>query len=340
MANKKKRLIDLEVDEVSLVDKPAIGETVYLTKRVEDNAVKKKKGEKVTKADPKTDDAAVTTKTDEGETDTSTDDEVEDTEADEEDDAGGDGDADSTDATKAMLNSMNKRFTKLEKSMVDVEAMLAQSLQLHEMVTVHLNELLSLNLGALDAVMMMMEEQTDDETAVAEPAAAENQTMSQKITEIRESVKAVRQQVLKAGAKMSRTRLQALRDIAAKLTELITSVEPVSAEDTEKKTVGTKKAALLAVTKTVQASLETVTAELGDCMNKQGELLKTVAKLDERLKGVEGTAGASDAIDDDETESDDSQKDSKSREKSVFHGLIPVDTIRESVRKRSESAKK
>jgi len=328
---KKKRLIDLEVDEVSLVDKPAIGETVYLTKRVEDEPVTKKKGAVTKSDDAKPGEAADVTTTEDG-GDTS-DDAADETKTEDEADEGGE--SDSADATKLLAENVNKRFAKIEKSIADVEAMLSQSLQLHEMVTVHLNEMLSINLGALDAVMMLMEEQTTDETAAAEPAT-ENQTMSL-ITEIRESVKAVRQQVLKAGAKMSRSRLQALRDIAAKLTELITSVEPVDAEDTEKKTVGTKKAALLAVTKQFQTSLESVTAEVGDVMNKQGELQKAVAKLDERLKGVEQTAGASDAIDDDE--SDESQKDS-SREKSVFHGLIPVDTIRESVRKRGEASKK
>lgn len=330
MGVKKKRLIDLEVDEVSLVDKPAIGETVYLTKRVEDEPVAKKKGAVTKSEDAKSGETADVTKTEDGAEDTS-DDATDDDETEGEAD-----DGDASDATKLLADNVNKRFAKIEKSLVDVEAMMAQSLQLHEMVTVHLNEMLSLNLGALDAVMMMMEEQTPDETATA-PAAADNQTMSL-ITEIRESVKAVRQQVLKAGAKMSRTRLQALRDIAAKLTELITSVEPVSTDDTEKNAGGKKKAALLAVTKQFQSSLETVTAELGDCMNKQGELQKSLTKLDERLKGVEQTAGASDAIDDDD--SDDGQKPDSSREKSVFHGLIPVDTIRESVRKRSESAKK
>lgn len=307
--SKKKRLIDLDVDEVSLVDKPAIGEPVYLTKRVEDGKVTtKKKG----KEEPTVvDSPAKVDPLKEGE----------------------------TEASKALLDSVNSRFTKLEKSIADVEAMLSQSLQLHETVSVHLNELLSLNLGALDAVMMMMEEQTD-ETVVAEPAAADSQTMSQKITEIRESVKAVREQVLKAGAKMSRTRLQALRDIAAKLTELITSVDPLEGDDAEKKTGGKKKAALLAVTKQVQATLETATAEIGECMNKQSELQATVAKLDERLKGVEGTAGASDAIDDEDSDTESGQKKPSSHEKSVFHGLIPVDQIKESIRKRAESSKK
>ena len=67
---------------------------------------------------------------------------------------------------------------------------------------------------------------------------------------------------------------------------------------------------------------------------------KAVAKLDERLKGVEGTAGASDAIDDDESDTEGGQKKPASHEKSVFHGLIPVDQIKESIRKRAESSKK
>lgn len=306
MANKKKRLIDLDVDEVSLVDKPAIGETVYLTKRAEGAKVTtKKKGKEPVKKD----------------------------------DAGGTTEPDTVDASslEKRLAKVESSFQGLQKSIGDVEAMLTQSLQLHETVTVHLNEMLSLNLGALDMCMMLMEESTDETEAPAE-GATENQTMSL-LTELRESVKAVRQEVAKAGAKMSRTRLQALRDIAAKLSELITSVEPVEAEATEGNAGGKKKSALVSVTKQFKSSLETATAEIGECMNQVGELKKAHAGLEERLKGLEGTAGASDAIGDDD---EDTTKggDSPSTQKSVFAGIIPVDRIKESVRKRNETAKR
>ena len=43
--SKMQRLVDIEIDEISLVDKPAIGEEFIITKSVEGGkAVKKKKG--------------------------------------------------------------------------------------------------------------------------------------------------------------------------------------------------------------------------------------------------------------------------------------------------------
>lgn len=300
---KKKRLIDLEVDEVSLVDKPAIGETVYLTKRVEDDAVTtKKKGVKAGDANPP---ANVPNE---------------------------------TDPAALLADKMEKRFDKIEKSISEVEAMLSQSLELHEMVSVHLNEMLALNLGALDAVMMMMQEAEEEDMpmeAAGEDAEAEveQSKTSKLITEIRDSVKAVRESVQKAGAKMSRTRLQALRDIAAKLTELITSVEPVEGE-AEKKTGGKKKAALVEVTKQFKDSLDSVATEVKGLVDSVDDTKKALASMDERLKGVEATAGASDAIDDDDTEGGSNADNSDSTSKSVFAGLIPVDQIQKSIRER------
>ena len=331
----KKQLTDLEVDEVSLVDKPAIGETIYLTKSVKgDNSMAKKKSQqksKASKADTVEDsvvdenlDAAdeVEEEVEDAENvDDVVDDDVVDEDDVDEDVVDEDEEGSVNKATELLIKSTVKEMVKAEvkKSLTDVEEMLTQSLQLHEGVGLALNQIVALNMGALDMVMVLVTEDDEDSEV--------NEEQQSLVEDIRESIKSVQDQVSKSGAKMSRTRLTALRDIASKLTELITSVDNQEAE--EKK--GLKKG--------LAKSLSMVT-DMSERLEKAEELIEVSSKklssrtkkLDERLKAIENTADASNAIDDDD-EDDDVGEEEKS--KSVFGGLFPTSDIIKRHQKRS-----
>lgn len=218
---------------------------------------------------------------------------------------------------------LKKRMEKVEKNLGEVETMLAQSLDLHEVVAANLNEILALQMNALDVVMMMIQEdQTSEQPASDQPPSeGEAPTTMASITEqIRGSIKAVKVEISKAGAKISRGRLQLLRDIASKLGELIQSVDVADEAASKVGKKGTKKAEVL---KTVQKSFESLTGEIGGLKDVSDELREKLTGIEERLKGVESTAGASDAIDD-----DDAPEGTSSTSKSVFSGLIPEQDIK------------
>lgn len=294
---KKQRLIDLEVDEVSLVDKPAIGEPVYLTKSLDEGedsmATKKKKRlkkkaedseeiiknqdeeaseesledeEVASEDDDSTDDSseeAVGKNNDSDPDDEEEDEEEEDEEEEDEEDGGDEDEEEDEDeeAAEKATELLVKRIVKAEvkKNLADVEDMLTQSLQLHENVGLALNEILALNMSALDMVMVMVAEDSDDDMM-----SEEQQAM---VTDIRDSIKSV--DVKKAGAKISRSRLRTLRDIAAKLTELITSVDDADAESTKGAGKGRKKS--------LAKSLETIN-DLTERLEKAEEGVESLRK--------------------------------------------------------------
>jgi len=325
----KKRLIGLEVDEFSLVDKPAIGETFYVTKSVEG------KGDDTVKTKTKSEDTTSLV-TDGTETQTAVE-PAEATPAAEETTAPAtEGEAatvvtpEQLQAVVDSVKSIEGRVVKAEASMKAVEKMLTDSLALHEAAAMALGEIVNLNLSALDAVMVLMQ---DDEDMMA--GEGEGDQAKGLVQEIRDSVKAVSSEVSKAGAKISRTRMTALKEIADKLVALIASVDTTAAEK------GVKQKKSIEVAKALQATLATLNSDVSkrfedltaSCQQLEKNIEGKLEGVAKRLEEMENTAGASDAIaDEDDSEQEDSSTSGTS--KSVFSGLIPISDIKTRVQKR------
>lgn len=331
----KKRLIGLDVDEFSLVDKPAIGETFYVTKSVngkgEDKLkTKGKKEDKKKSSETETEVKASSTENTETENEETEETETEETETETTETTAS---VSSEDIAKIAetVKGLEARIQKQETSLQAVEKVLTDSLALHETAANALNEIVNLNLIALDAVMVLAADEEDSNAETTDGSVSQSMKLVQ---EIRDSIKAVRSEVSKAGAKISRGRMVALKEIAEKLAALIASVD---SEDAEK---GSKRKKSVEAAKALQTSFETLSGSVSKQFESLTESVKTLetglgGKLEsfaKRLEEVENTAGASDAIADEEETEDDSSSSGTS--KSVFAGLIPVKEIQARVSKR------
>ena len=356
------RLLDLEVDEVSLVDKPAIGEEIYVSKSVTKEggtsmAKKKKvkKGEEETpKANAQAEGEVEETEETEGEEgeaadDSSADDSSEaegsEGEGEEGDDEGEEGEAsEEVKALKAQVKSLEQGQVTLTKSIDEVTQMLAQSMDFHDQAAQALNQVVALTMGALDMLVNMSEAEAGSEDPAEDSADSEGAGDAAEGTDaVQAAAKAVKleiqkfhKDVEKAGAKISSSRLSILQEIATKLTALIESVvqNNKDAKKGGKKATAKKSAeheSLMSEVSELKKSLQAAT-------DANTELKKTVDGMATKLNDIESQAGGSAGIKDEEDESDSSETEPKN--KSVFAGLVPVDQIKADIRKRQELAKR
>ena len=247
-------------------------------------------------------DESETTKSEDETTDSENDNESDDTETD-----------DSSD-------DIEKRVVKLEKNISEVKDMLTTSLDFHEQAAMMTSEAIALVMGALDGVMMLME--SDEEMAAALDDEA--------VKSIRTQMKKFKKNIQKAGAKISASRLQLLRDIAEKLFTLIESVssqEKGSGKDGKK----TQKSVMESFETKIE-SLKKSLATTEQSLEKFADLEKSMKDVAKRLDGIEASiGGASDVCDDDLDEDDESDDDSQ---ESVFKGFGPLSDVSERIQKK------
>lgn len=336
------RLVDLDVDEVSLVDKPAIGEEIYLTKSVEGGKVKLKKknilkGDEekpAAAADPKAGEAAANAEDPTKEIDANA--EADEAEGEEEGDeaaaAGGEAEEEGEEEdAPAAEGDVAKRLAVLEKNTEDLQEMLATSLDFHEQAAQALNSVVVITMAALEMLVDMSQED-EEAPAAGEGATAEMTASAKAVGELRVLTKKFQEDVQKAGAKISSSRMALLQDIATKLNALISSV---SADEGKGGKKGKKKSAV--EMESLKQQLVDLKKSFSDVETEKDQLKKQVADQATRLGEIESTAGASAGIGDDEEEDSESETEGdKTKGKSVFAGLIPVADIKERVKKRQD----
>jgi len=177
--------------------------------------------------------------------------------------------------------------------------------EFHEQAVIMLNQQAELLVGALEMVMML--EMGD--------------TQVQQADELRQELKNFHGTVQKAGAKISSSRLQTLRDIAEKLTALIQSV----AGESQKQ--GGKKGGKQAKKKSVE--MESLTKELSELKKSVATKDEELKKMVDRLDDLEAFGDASQEIDDEDDDSDSSSE----TEGSVFKDFGPLKGVTDRIQK-------
>lgn len=342
------RMFDLEVDEVSAVDKPAIGEDFIVTKSVNGKGdtvkkknVKKEEGKKPlpgaedasaeataqagASAEGEQEDEAEGAEGAEGET-------TEDAggeEGDESSDTDGEGEQAGGESTEAdPAEGSEKRMTAMEgvakqttKSLAEMQETLEGLLELHDMAAGAMNAMLAMTVNAFQMCAGMME--------MGEAEMVEAQVKS--LADIKKTLGESQVEVQKAGAKISSSRLAVLQEIATKLTSLLAEVQAAAKEG---KKGGKKKSEDMEAVEKRASDLE------GQLKAANDELKTTkedVTKLANRLNELETSAGASSAVEGDEDDSESSSNQTQT--KSVFSGLIPLDEIKKRNAARAEFLK-
>ena len=233
------------------------------------------------------------------------------------------------DSSESDNSDLSKRVVKLEKSLEDVSSMLERSLELHDVAAGAFNEVITLTFASLDMVMTMLEERMEEGEA---GQAVEQRSL---FGEINDSIKSVREEVSKAGAKISGKRMAVLREIATKLSELIESVMNV---DSKK---GVTKSAMTEV----QKSLNEFKEELKEEIKTSSSSLKE--DIDEKLKEVntklddfEQSGGASFGLsDDDEDDSDSYDEDNVGKGESLFSDVVGLSDVAKNIKKKQRNLK-
>lgn len=345
------RLLDLEVDEVSLVDKPAIGEEIYVSKSVTKEGgtsmAKKKKVKKGEEEKPKAGAQAEGEEVEETEESEGAEGEAEgdESEADDSSDAEGSEEGEESEegdeaASAEEVKALKSEVADVKKSLDEVTQMLAQSMDFHDQAAQALNQVIALTMGALDMLVNMSEESVAEDQAEGEAEATEASAESEGVAEAAKAVKLQIQKfhkdVEKAGAKISSSRLSILQEIATKLTALI---ESVVANNKDAKKGGKKAAAKKSLEhESLKSEVSELKKSLQAATDANTELKKTVDGMATKLNEIESHAGGSAGIEDDDDESDSSETEPKN--KSVFAGLVPVDQIKADIRKREALAKR
>lgn len=222
-------------------------------------------------------------------------------------------------------DDLSKRVVKLEKSLEDVSDMLERSLELHAFAGDALNEVVALTFASLDMLMVMIEERMEES---GEQAA----TQSSLFSDINESIKSVRSEISKAGAKISGKRMAVLREIAAKLSELIESVMGVS--DSKK---GVTKSAISEVQKSLESFKDEIKKEISSASSSLKEDIdERLKQVNTKLEDIEQSGGASLGLeDDDEFESD--NPDDVEKGKSVFSNLLGLEDITKNIERKKRN---
>jgi hypothetical protein len=262
--------------------------------------------------------------------------------ADSEDDADDEEDADSEDdAEKSTNNTANvdneegegglesdqndlsKRVDGLEKSLEDVSGMLERSLELHDVAADAFNEVVSLTFASLDMVMAMIEERMEE--GESEQAVEQRSIFS----EINDNMKSVREEVTKAGRKISGKRMSVLREIAEKLSELITSVM----NDDAKK--GVTKNAVNEIEKSLNSFKEEIKEDIKSSSSSLKEDIETKLKdMASKLDDLEQSGGGSYGLGDDEEDEEEYEDDHAEKGESVFADVVGLGDISKSIEKK------
>ena len=221
-----------------------------------------------------------------------------------------DGSSKSLEGDGAM--DLEKRIQELSKGMSDLKTLLEQSLSLHDEAARALNQIVELNVMALEQMATM----SGDESNSAEEDVSVQQRKS-----LLADITKNKPEITKIGAKISTARLNMLRDISQKLSELIQSV--MTEKKSKLKTVKEAESNLSAQVKSCETQLESMK---NDTSNKIDSLAK-------RLNDIENTAGLSGAIEEDEGGQE--EKNNEDKQKSIFAPLIGLDEIKMQVAKRN-----
>ena len=226
---------------------------------------------------------------------------------------------------------LSKRVVKLEKSLEDVSGMLERSLELHDLAAGALNEVVTLTFASLDMLMTMIEERMED--GESEEATQQNSLF----TSINESIKSVREEVSKAGKKISGKRMAVLREIATKLSELIESVINV---DSKK---GVTKSAINEVQKSLESFKEEVKKEISDSSSSLKEDIDEKLKsVNTKLEDIEQSGGASFGLGDEDPDDLDPEPNEDGVEKgeSVFSDVVGLSDISKNIKRKQRNSKR
>jgi hypothetical protein len=234
----------------------------------------------------------------------------------------------SEDDSELDNDELSKRVVKLEKNLEDVSGMLERSLELHDFAAGALNEVVSLTFASIDMLMAMMAERKEEGDS---EKAKEQESI---FTSINDSIKSVRQDVEKAGAKISGKRMAVLREIAGKLSELI---ESVLNNDSRK---GVTKSAMTELQKSLDSFKEEIKEELKTSSSSFKEDIDSkLEKINTKLEDIEQSGGASFNLgDDDEEESD--ADDEVEKGESVFSNLVGLSDISKNIQRKQRNLKR
>ena len=208
---------------------------------------------------------------------------------------------------------MKETLEKIQKQFSELKDMLEQSLSLHDEAARALNQIVELNVMALEQVTMLAQDQggmADDPNAAPPPDQ----------TQMMETISAFKAEISKVGAKISGERLTVLRDISEKLSALIRSVMD-GKKDRKKKNLEQPTEGLVSRIQSLETSVEAI----------RNESTNKIEAIGKRLNEIEHTAGGSSALSDDDDGSESGSKDTK---KSVFSDLIGLDEIKMQISRR------
>ncbi len=347
--NDKKRLKDLEVNEVSLVDKPAIEEEFIITKSVkgkEPSLLTKEEMEKAAKekADK---DAAEKLAQDEKEAKEKTDKDATEKAAADEKAAKEKADKEAADLISAdptvkaqaeikkQLEAQDGEIKTVSKGLFELQQMLAGMIDLHYQAGASLNMIFDMTYSSLDMVSTMMEGamigksatevQTKTLTDLRKSIADEQKTHREEVAKSKEENEK-KEGVEKAGAKISAARMSTLQDIATKLNGLIAEVA-AAAKEVSKSAQGADEAKTKEIAE-LKKQLETLQKSIAD---GDVEVKKQVETLTKRLGELENTASPPSSLEDDvEDEEEPTEKGSS------FAGVLGLDDIKKGVVHRTE----
>ena len=222
-----------------------------------------------------------------------------------------------SDEEDAEKSDTDERLVKVESKMQELAAlkeMLEESLELHEQAASALNTIMSMGFASLDLTLKLLEEQAAQAEEMGVPV---NETVVEQVQVLQGAIKAMNEDIKKAGAKISNSRLRVLQDVVDKLSQLISSVAGEKVE-------GTKKS--LSVLETMKGQIEELQKGL-DSKNEEVEVLTS------KLNELDSLGDGSSSIEDDEEE--DRELEESNSTKSVFEGLFPTDDIKKRLKSRN-----
>lgn len=206
---------------------------------------------------------------------------------------------------------MKDTLEKIQKQFSELKTMLEQSLSLHDEAARALNQIVELNVMALEQIAMLAQGAEGGEGAAA-PTSAQ--------TEMMQTISTFKAEISKIGAKISSERLTVLREISEKLSNLIRSVMGEE-KDEKKKNLSKATEGLVSRIQSLETSVEAV----------RNESTNKIEAIGKRLNEIENTAGGSAALSDDEEGGDDGKDKSQ---KSVFSDIIGLDDIKMQISRR------
>ncbi|MGE3682414.1 MAG: hypothetical protein AB7G93_11870 [Bdellovibrionales bacterium] len=206
---------------------------------------------------------------------------------------------------------MKEELEKIRKQFSELKTMLEQSLALHDEAARALNQIVELNLMALEQVAML--------TGDGSGEGQQNPTPEQ--TEMMQSISTFKAEISKVGAKISTERLTVLREISEKLSTLIRSV--MGGKKEGKKDLSKAAEGLVSRVQSLETSVEAI----------RNESTNKIEAIGKRLNEIENTAGGSAALSDDEEGGDNGAGSDKSQ-KSVFSDIIGLDDIKMQISRR------